>query len=167
MSASTAAPATPPAPVSRILGAALLVGVLDIAYVLVLWVVIRKATTATHIWQSVASGLLGKAAYDGGTGTAVLGGTLHFTIATIWTVTYYQLLRRWAGLRNRVATIGGAVTVGLAYGALVWLVMDLVVLPLSQARAVPVGSTTFWINLAQQAVMVGLPIALIVREEGR
>ena len=154
-------------PIPRILTAALVVGVLDISYVMVLWVLIRKATTATRIWQSIASGLLGKAAYDGGVGTAILGGALHFTIAAIWTLIYFTLLRRSAGLRHAASTTKGLLAVGLAYGAFVWLVMDLVVLPLSHARPTSVHSTTFWINLAQQALMVGVPIAGIVRAGAR
>jgi hypothetical protein len=61
----------------------------------------------------------------------------------------------------------GAVLAGLAFGMLVWVVMDLVVLKLSRTGSLPPSHPRFWINLAQHAVMVGLPIALIVRDGER
>jgi hypothetical protein len=41
--------------------------------------------------------------------------------------------------------------------------MDLIVLPLSRARATPVGSPFFFINLAQHALVLGPPIVLLLR----
>ena len=66
-----------------------------------------------------------------------------------------------------MATRRGAVLVGLAYGAAVWLLMDGVVLPLSRARVTPLSAPWFWIQLATHPFVVGLPIALIVGGVGR
>jgi hypothetical protein len=54
------------------------------------------------------------------------------------------------------------VLAGLGYGAVVWLLMDGVVLPLSRAHATPVTAAWFWIQLATHPFVVGLPIALIL-----
>ncbi len=149
----------------RILIAGLLVGVLDISYVLVLWVLLLKKTTVLRIWQSVATGLLGRDAYQGGLPTALLGGLLHFTIAMTWTGIYWQAYRHWPALRRRVRSGGGAIAVGFLVGPLIWLTMDFLVLPLSRANAVSIQAWPFWVNLLQHGVMVGTPMALIVRAD--
>jgi len=76
-------------PLGTILTSGLVVGILDLAYVIVLWVLVLKKTTVVRICQSIAAGLLGKAAYEGGTQTAVLGLACHFAIATIWSLVFY------------------------------------------------------------------------------
>lgn len=148
--------------VRRILTAGTVVAILDIGYVTVLWVVVRHATTFERILQSIASGLLGRAAYDGGTPTALLGAVLHWSIGCIWSALFAIAVRSWAPLGRRLASAKGLVSLGLAYGGFVWLAMDLVVLPLSRARMTPVASWVFAANFVQHTIMVGLPIALIV-----
>lgn len=142
--------------------AAFTVAALDLSYVWVLWVLIRQRITTEHLLQSIAAGLLGKDAYEGGAATAALGGVLHVLIAVIWCTIFWLLLSRAPRIRARVSHASGRVLVGLGWGALVWWLMDLVVLPLSRARPVPVDSSTFFINTAQHALMVGLPMALII-----
>jgi hypothetical protein len=146
----------------RVLAAGTLVAILDLSYVGVYWVLIRRAITFEHLLQSIATGLLGRAAYDGGTLTALLGGVLHFGIACAWTVLFAGTARRWRPLSRLLTRPRGPVLAGLAYGGFVWLAMDLVVLPLSRARMTPVLSWVFAANFVQHTVMVGLPIALIV-----
>ena len=46
------------------------------------------------MWQSIASGLLGKAAYEGGSATAPLGLALHFFIAFVMALVYVLAARR-------------------------------------------------------------------------
>ncbi len=158
-------PASPTIPIQRVIKGGLLAGVIDISYVMVLWVLVLKKTTAMRIWQSIATGLLGKDAFQGGIPTAILGGVLHFSIALTWTVIYWQLYRRSPALRRITRSAGGAFVAGMLFGLCMWLVMDFVVLPLSRATSVPMQSWTFWANLAQHATMVGTAIALVVRED--
>ena len=61
-----------------------------------------------------------------------------------------------------MSTPGRVVSTGMIYGVAVWLFMDFVVLTLSRARMTPVSSWPFWVNMVQQGLMVGLPIAWIV-----
>lgn len=146
----------------RILAAGTVVAGLEISYVGVYWVLIRRAITFEHLLQSIATGLLGRAAYDGGSSTAVLGAVLHFGIACAWSLLFAIAARSWGPLGRLLARPRGPVIAGLTYGGFVWLAMDLVVAPLSRARMTPVLSWVFAANLAQHTVMVGLPIALIV-----
>ncbi len=150
-----------PRPVLRRLAlASLTAAISDFSYVFVLWVLVRQKITTVQLLQSIATGVLGRAAYDGGPPTALLGGVLHLTIATIWSTLYLLLVRTLPRLRRGVETLGGRIGIGLAFGMLIWWCMDLIVLPLSQARATPFLSWNFLINSVQHAIMIGLPLSL-------
>ena len=147
-----------------ILLAATIVAILDILYAILLYAIILGISTPSRVFQSIAAGLLGKASFQGGTTTVLLGGVLHFLIAGIWTLIYFALVRRLPTLRGLVRERSGAIRVGLLYGASVHVVMNLVVIPLSRIHRWPDFDWDFWLNIVQQAVMVGLPIVLIVRD---
>ena len=128
----------------------LLAGALDIAAAFAMsW----PRVGPTRVLQSIASGLIGRAAYQGGAPTAAFGLALHFTIALSAAAIYYAASRRWVVLRTRW------VACGLAYGVVVYLVMNLVVLPLSRIGfRVPPWSTVALLVVIHM-VCVGLPIA--------
>ncbi len=145
-----------------VLAASATVAALDLAYVWVLWVLVRQRLTTRELLQSIATGLLGREAYQGGWLTVVLGGTLHGLIAVIWCTIFWVALRISPRVRAIAGRPAGLAIVGVGYGMLVWWCMDLIVLPLSRARPVPFPSWTFAINTVQHALMVGLPMALII-----
>lgn len=149
-------------PLARVLLATLVVAAADLLDAIVVWVVILQKSTVPRILQSIATGLLGPESFRGGSATAALGLVLHGVIALGWTLVFWVLLQRWPRLRAWTASTRGAVLAGLAYGAVVWLLMDGVVLTLSRARAVPVTIPWFWIQLATHPFVVGLPIAVIL-----
>jgi hypothetical protein len=110
------------------------------------------------IYQSVASGLLGKAAYQGGLATAALGCALHFLIATTAAAVYVGASLGLPVLRMR------PVVCGLAFGVAVYLFMKYVVLPHSAvARLTPFEP----LAMIGHALFVGLPIALFARQAAR
>src|SRR5436305_6246212 len=92
---------------------------------------IQNHLAPPRIFQSVASGLLGPKSFQGGAKTAALGLFLHFLIAFIWAVIYYVASRQIAFLTER------PVIAGLLYGEFVWVMMTLVVLPLSAVHRWP------------------------------
>ncbi|HET7024950.1 MAG TPA: hypothetical protein VFI39_07100 [Gemmatimonadales bacterium] len=147
----------------RILIAGATVGLLDALFVVVTYVWIRDVTTTRRIFQGIAAGILGKSTFDGGAGTEILGVILHFTIAYTWTLVYFIISRRWTSIRRLVQSRRGAAIAGPVWGIVMWLGMDLIVVPLSHARPTPVGSGTFWFFLLQHAVMLGPAIVWIVR----
>jgi hypothetical protein len=151
----------------RVLLAAMVVAVADMLDAIIVWVVIYQRATVERIFQSVATGLLGPASFQGGAGTAALGLVLHCIVALGWTLVFFFLLRQWPWLRRTTASTRGAVLAGLAYGVVVWLLMDAVVLPLSRARVTPLSQPWFWIQLATHPFVVGLPIALILGRGSR
>ena len=130
----------------------MLAGTLDILYACLFWAA-KADLPPTRMFQSVAAGLLGEASFEGGAATAALGLALHFFIACTMAVTYYLAARRWPLLTRR------PVPLGIAYGLLLYVAMNYVVVPLSAAGG---GSRDpLWITLtvAVHAFLVGLPIA--------
>ena len=130
----------------------LLAGTLDIVYACVFWAV-RADIPPTRIFQSVAAGLLGEASFQGGASTAALGLFLHFLIACTMALVYYVAARRWPVFARR------PVPLGVAYGLLLYVVMNLVVVPLSAASPGSRDPTWIALTVAVHAFLVGLPIA--------
>jgi len=152
-------------PARRILLAGALVALFDITYAYVYFALILELVDGFQgVLQSIAAGLLGREAFHGGLPTAALGAVLHLTIAYTWTIAFYLAVRAWPGLRRAVRTTTGAAIVGVVLGMFIWTFMDLVVLKLSRARSLPPSNPRFYINLAQHALMIGPPIALVVRD---
>lgn len=131
-------------------------GVLDITQACVAWG-IQNHARPSRIFQAVAAGLLGPQSFQGGTKTAILGGFLHFLIAFIWAAIYYIASRKLTILVDR------PVLFGLLYGEFVWLMMNFVVIPLSQTHRGPFTAAAIITGPIGHLFLVGLPIALAVR----
>ncbi len=133
----------------------LTVGVLDITDALVFFGL--RGARPIRIFQSIAAGLLGRASFSGGLPTAALGAALHFFIAFVIVLTFVLATKRIPALRRH------PIVSGLAYGVAVYLVMNLIVLPLSA-----VGRPTFVLPVVVNGVLihmfgVGLPSSLFAR----
>ena len=149
--------------IAGVLRAGALVALLDGLFAVAVTAAVLGRPAPGRTFQGVARALLGPAAFDGGLATAALGAAMHVAVAYAWTGAYALLLARAPALRRAVATRGGTLAVSAGWGALVWCVMDLVVIPLTRARPAPVASATFAIMLAGHAAFVGLPTAFGVR----
>lgn len=132
-------------------------GALDIAYAIAFS--LYRGSTAERLLQSVASGVLGKDAFDGGVSAAALGLLLHFLMSFLWAGGYGYASRAIPWL-NRNAVLAGPL-----FGAFVFLAMNFVVLPLS---AVPFSFKFSWLgtgtNFLSHLFFFGLPIALAARK---
>ena len=148
----------PPRAFEAIVYGGLAVGVLDILDAITFFGWYRQMT-AVSVLQSVAGGLYGRDAFNGGAKTAVLGLCLHFLNATLFATAFYFLSRILPVL------IRHAVIAGLAYGVAAHLVMQYIVIPHSAYG--PSTRPTPWpahVNgYVGHALLVGLPIALIAR----
>ncbi len=134
--------------------AGLVVGVLDIAAAIIM--AVSRGSTPTRLLQFIASGLLGRSAFDGGLATAALGLALHLAISLAVVAVFYIARSKLRLLRDK------PVLGGIAYGALVFAVMNLVVLPLSAAR-VRHALVPDLIQLAIHMFIIGLPTSLLLR----
>ena len=112
-----------------------------------------RGATPIRIFQSIAAGLLGRAAFSGGVPAAILGVALHYVIAFGIVLTYYLASRRFDLLRRR------PVVCGILYGVLVYFVMNRVVIPLSATTAGPFVLPVFVNGILIHMFGVGLPAA--------
>ncbi len=155
MSAATAEPSLERSRAARaITWGGLLAGVGDITFAFVMSGL--RGVGPVRVLQSVASGLLGRAAAEGGLATAALGAVLHFFIAFIWATVF------WLASRKLTVLVRHPVVCGLLYGFAVYAFMYLVVLPLSATYFKPTFTPyTVSLNGAGHMLLVGLPIALV------
>lgn len=148
-------------PWRAILLGGLIAGTIDISYACI-FSYLRRGTSPVRILQSVASGALGRSAFEGGARTAVLGLVFHFLIATMAAAIYYLASRPLRFLVNYV------VICGPLYGICIYLVMNFVVLPLSAIGSRPPLPLPVLVSgLLIHMFGIGLPIALIVRRYSR
>jgi hypothetical protein len=109
--------------------------------------------------RAIASGLLGARAFEGGTAVWILGVFLQFFIAVSAAAIYCLSSRKLRFLRDHFLVCG------LFYGVAIYLVMNLIVLPLS---AVPFKVGPFTVAAMRQGLLVhmliiGLPISFSLR----
>jgi uncharacterized membrane protein YagU involved in acid resistance len=143
--------------VRAVLQGGLLAAVLDIAAAFLVYGL--RGAPPLRILQSIASGLLGREAFEGGLATAALGGMLHFLIAIGWAVVYCVASRSLAVLRRRPLLSGAA------FGAAVYFLMNLVVLPLSAFPSRPFDLDI--VILGVHVAFVGIPISLSVSRSAK
>jgi hypothetical protein len=138
----------------------LTVGTLDILDAIMFFGV-RSHVAPIRIFQSIAAGILGRAAFSGGLRTALLGAALHYFIAFMIVATFFVLSRYVSVLRQR------PIVCGVLYGIGVYLFMNLVILPLSNA-----GRGAFVWPVVTKGVLihmfgVGLPAAFFASRATR
>ena len=112
-------------------------------------------TFGWRVPRGIASGLLGARAFQGGVGTWILGVVLHFTIALSAAAIYCLASRKLPFLREHFLVCG------LFYGIAIYLVMQLVVLPLSAFPLKNAGITRAALTqgLLVHMFIIGLPIS--------
>lgn len=150
--------------VARVVAAGLATGISDISFANATYFFRRGILDPGRVFQSVASGLLGSASYDAGAMSITLGAMLHFAIAMTWTLVFVLLQRRVAFVRQMTSRTGSALTFAYVYGMSIWLAMNFVVIPLSQARVTPPSLPVFWIMLFGHGIFVGIPIVMLARD---
>lgn len=112
-----------------------------------------------RLLQSVASGLLGKAAYTGGLPAAALGLLLHFVMSLLFAAAFVLACKR-IGVPLRQPVVCGAL-----FGVCVFVFMRLVVLPLSAfPHPVSFKPLATVLDLLSHMFLFGAPIALAARK---
>ena len=115
-----------------------------------------------RVLHYIASGLLGTPAFIGGVPTGALGLLCHFVIAYAAAAIYWLFSRRMRVLITR------PILSGLLYGALVYAVTNLIVVPLSKIGSRPLGPpSAIATGVIVLMLFVGLPIALATRRYSR
>jgi len=107
-------------------------------------------------WKGVASGLLGKAARDGGVEMALLGTVLHFFICIVAAAVLYLVVKNLKWLPRNFLLLA------VIHGMAVLLAMNYVILPLSAIGRGIYPLATLHISAFWHIVLVGLPTAWFV-----
>lgn len=114
-------------------------------------------STVTRLFQGVAAMVLGSAALEGGTRTALVGVLMHIGVAFAWSGAFLFLAMRSGRICRAIASPAGIVRTAAWYGPSVWLVMSLAVIPILLQRP-PAITFRWWVQLVGHAPFVGLPI---------
>jgi hypothetical protein len=144
-------------PLPAIFVGGLITGLLDMTYAILVY----SPKNPLRIPQAIATGVFGRESFNLGARSIVLGVFFHFCIALGAATVYYLASRKLPVL------VRHAVPCGMVFGALVYLFMHFVVIPLS---AVPRGNTPMIYKVTEFVwhwFGVGLPIALSVRRYSR
>ncbi|MEA2338813.1 MAG: hypothetical protein QOE82_2820 [Thermoanaerobaculia bacterium] len=144
----------------KLIAGGIVVGSLDITYAILFWWF--RGVAPTRVFQSVAAGVLGRDSFNLGMKSALLGAALHYFIAFSIVIVYY-LASKWLPV-----LIDHAVICGIVYGIGVYIVMNYVVIPLSNA-ARPKTFNLLWVSCSVivHMFLIGLPAALFVRTARR
>ena len=141
-------------PLKTVLWSGLIAGILDaIAGVIVYYFYFDL--NPLQVLQFIAAGVYGPTAINGGVLMILAGAFFHFLIAYVVAIIYF--------FAHSVIDIFRTNTIitGLLYGLGIWLVMNLLVLPMSHIPKAPFDTGLALIGIVWHMVLVGLPIALI------
>lgn len=129
----------------------LISGSLDCLAALLLFVLATKQKPSL-LFKFISSAALGPGVFSRGTGMAYLGLGLHYFIAMCWTVFYFAVF-------PRLFPGSAVLTNAVVFGLFVWVIMNLVVLPLSKAAPRPFSAVMALVNIVILIIAVGLPCA--------
>lgn len=145
------------AALKTILLTGLLVGSLDILAAFVDYMIATGGKNPVLVLKYIASAAVGKPAFTGGAGIALLGLLFHFIIAYSFTFLFFWLYSKWNIVQRN------AVVTGIVYGLVIWTVMNLIVVPLTSAPHIPFRPLKALKAALILIVMIGLPLSFICR----
>ena len=141
-------------PFSRIVKAGLLVGTLDILSAFIFYYS-KTGKNPLAVLNYIASGIFGKEAFAGGGMMYVAGLLLHYLVAFLVTLFFFWLYPKIKpASKNKLLT-------GIFYGLFTWLVMNLLVVPMSKVAARPFNWQNAWINMVILIVCIGIPLSYL------
>ena len=142
--------------ISKIIKAGIIVGTLDIlsAFIYV-FIKTGKFIFSFSILKFIASGIFGKDALSG-KGTMIFCGLiLHYIIAFAFTIFFF-----WLFPKIKVAEKNIILT-GIVYGTFTWMVMNLIVLPLSDIPYRPFNIFNAITNIIILIICIGIPLSFM------
>lgn len=143
-------------PLSTILSAGIVSAALDLLFACVFYG-IRNGLSPLRIFQSIGSGWFGRASFEMGWTSGAIGFVSHFAILIVAAALFFVAARRLPWLTRQPFWSG------IAYGAVIYLVMNYAVVPLSAA---PHGKRALDAVIGEACshlFLVGLSISYIVR----
>ncbi len=111
--------------------------------------------------QWIASAINGPTAFAAGTSTIVEGFIIHVIVTIIMGAVYYYAYKKSSLIRrNTIAS-------GIIYGLGIWLVMNLLVFPLSNVPPAPFVLFNAIVSIIWHIVLVGVPFAVITNTHSK
>ncbi|MGV8093560.1 MAG: hypothetical protein AB2L24_17000 [Mangrovibacterium sp.] len=136
-----------------ILFAGLLTGTLDILAAIIQTYL--YGGNPVKMFQYITSGVFGEKSFAGGLTYAFYGLAFHYAIAFAWTILFFLIYPKMKFLkRNRLLT-------GTGYSVFIWVVMNLVVLPLSNVPQSPFHIQSAVTDMLILMAAVGLPLSYL------
>jgi len=132
----------------------LIAGTLDICAATIKYLVTTRKNPV-HLYYFIASGVFGDDATTGNLMMAVWGLLFHYSIALIFTAFYFLVYPKIKFLSRNI------VLSGLAYGLFTWLIMNVIVLPLSNTPAIPFNPLQAIVSALILMFAIGLPVAIL------
>lgn len=123
-----------------------------------LWIVttLIQKTPFILVWQYIASGALGMAAFEGGIATALLGVFFHLLISFVIAGVFFLSAKRIPLLRHY------AIAGSLLYGLGVFIVMNMIVTPLSASPPLPAPTWPWLIEaIIEHVLAIGLLLGIL------
>ncbi len=116
---------------------------------------LASGVSPDRVFRFVASGFFGAKAYTGSASMILWGVIFHFIIAISWTVLFFVLYKRINFLSQHVFLSG------MFYGLIVWLVMNLLIVPLSQIGPRPFVLKGSLIMISIHLFIIGVPVSYL------
>jgi hypothetical protein len=139
----------------KIIKAGIVAGTLDILSAFTYYYLKTGETKFLNILKFIASGIYGTEAFTGGTSMVLTGLAIHYFIAFSFTVLFFLLYPKLKFLSyNKFLT-------AILYGIFVWTVMNVIIVPLSNAGSRPFNIVNALINVIILIVCIGMPLSLI------
>lgn len=137
--------------------AGLAAAAIEMLFVLPIQVILGNGPAV--VFKSIAAGLLGKAALQGGVGALALGVGIHVFVSVVAAAIYVFAARAWDDVLIRKPVISG-----MAFGAVCYVVMTFIVVPLSALGYRPNPFIDrIWMSIAIHIFAFGLPIGVLSR----
>jgi hypothetical protein len=129
----------------------LLTGTIDVLLAIIMSYKIPAAT----VFKFIASGVFGMAAFGPNAEMIYYGILFHYCIALAWATTFFLLYDKLLS-RLKVRSV-----VILITGLVIWVIMNLVVVPLSHTPPQPFNIVGAIENLAALILAFGIPVTII------
>ncbi len=131
-------------------------GTLDILGAILIYCYIFRALTPLQLLQGIAAGAFGKSIVRNEATMACIGLGFHYVIAFCFTAGYF-ITFPYLPFLNKHKIISG-----LLYGLFVWLVMNCIVIPLSNVHHYRFNMANALIAATILMLCLGLPISLMI-----
>jgi hypothetical protein len=131
-----------------------LVGTLDMLFALIM-AYTKNGVTPDKVLRYISSGAFGKHAYSGGGEMILAGLFFHYLIANSFTILFFSLYEK-LNFRSVNKTV-----LGILFGIAVWMVMNLLVIPLSKIPSRPLELKGMLQSAGILIIAIGLPLSFI------